>query len=114
MAKKVLEPVQAGYNAITKVSFEEATSASDGFEVKFKGTDEYGFILVNNSGSAAKKITLKAPTKKSYAAASSDKELSLEAGASAVIRIESARYANTDGTVVLIPETTDVKVVAVM
>lgn len=114
MAKKTLTPVKAGYNAITKVAYETATNAADGFELKLKSTDELTFILVTNGGSAAKKITVKAPTKGSYAAASSDLLLSLNANDTAVIRIESAKYANNDGTVVLIPESADVKAVVVM
>lgn len=113
MAIKTMTPVKAGYNAITKVAYEAATVANDGFEVKLKSNDEITFILVNNADSATKKITVKAPTKGSYASASSDMELSLSAGETAVIRIESARYANTDGTVVLIPESTNVKAVVV-
>ena len=113
MAKKTMTPVKAGYNAITKVAYETAT-ANDGFELKLKSTDELTVILVTNSDTAAKTITVKAPTKGSYAAASSDLSLSLAAGDTAVIRLESAKYANNDGTVLLIPEATTVKAVVVM
>jgi hypothetical protein len=114
MAKKTMTPVKAGYNAITKVAYETATAANDGFELKLKSTDELTVILVTNSDTAAKTITVKAPTKGSYAAASSDLTLSLAAGDTAVIRLESAKYANNDGTVLLIPEATTVKAVVVM
>jgi hypothetical protein len=113
MAKKTMTPVKAGYNAITKVAYETA-AANDGFELKLKSTDELTVILVTNSDTAAKTITVKAPTKGSYAAASSDLSLSLAAGDTAVIRLESAKYANNDGTVLLIPEATTVKAVVVM
>lgn len=114
MAIKEMTLVKAEFNAITKINYEVAESATEGYQVSLKGTtDESFFVVATNSGTGAKKITVKAPTKGSYAAASSDLELSLEAGATAVIRIESARYANNDGTVVLIPESTDVKAVAV-
>lgn len=116
MAKKTMTPVKAGYNAITKVAYETAAAANDGFELKLKlkSTDELTVILVTNSDTAAKTITVKAPTKGSYAAASSDLSLSLAAGDTAVIRLESAKYANNDGTVLLIPEATTVKAVVVM
>lgn len=114
MAKKTMTPVKAGYNAITKVAYETAAVANDGFELKLKSTDELTVILVTNSDTAAKTITVKAPTKGSYAAASSDLSLSLAAGDTAVIRLESAKYANNDGTVLLIPEATTVKAVVVM
>lgn len=114
MAKKVMTPVKAEYNAITKIAYETADDTTNGFELKLKGNDEYSLVVVTNAeSSAAKKITVKAPTKGSYCAASSDMELSLNAGETAVIRIESARYANNDGTVVLIPESTNVKAVAI-
>ncbi len=113
MAKKVMTPVKANYNAITKVDYEVATSITDGFEMKLVGSDEYTLILVTNTDTSAKSIAVKAPTKGSYAAATSDLEFSLDAGATAVIRVESARYANNDGTIVLIPESTTVKAVAI-
>ena len=114
MAKKTMTPIEAKYNAITKTNFEVATSATDVFELKLKGSDEYALVIVTNTeASTAKKITVKAPTNGSYASADTDLELSLSAGDTAVIRIESARYANTDGTVVIIPEATTVKAVAI-
>lgn len=113
MAKKVMSPIEAKYNTITKVAFESATAVADGFELKLKGSDEYALVIVTNGDTTAKKITVKAPTNGSYAAADSDLELSLSAGENAVIRLESARYANNDGTIILIPESTNVKAVAI-
>lgn len=112
MAKKTMTPVEAKYNAITKVAFETATAAADGFEVKFNRKDEYAFIVVNG-GSAGGTIKVKAPTNGGYAAASSDLSLSLSANEVAVIRLESAKYCNNDGTIVLIPSATTVTAVAV-
>lgn len=113
MAKKVMTPVEAKYNAITKIAFETASSTTDGFELKFNKNDEYAFVVVDG-GTAGGKITVKAPTNGSYAAASSDLELTLSANETAVIRLESARYCNNDGTINLIPSVTTVTAVAVI
>lgn len=110
MAVKEMTPVKGSVNEITKFAFEAATTASDGMSFKLpKVTEEYLVVIVTNTGSSAYDITLKAPTKGSYAAASSDKVMELGAGECAVIRIESARYANNDGTVILVPENVAVK-----
>lgn len=114
MAKKVLTGVKAPYNEATTIAFEAATAAADGFEYTLQGSDEYTFFVVQNThGSAAKTITVKAPTNGGYAATDTDLVKSVASGAFAVIRVESARFANNDGTIKLIPESTDVKVVAV-
>lgn len=110
MAVKEMTPVKGNVNEITKFAFETATKAADGFVFKRpRVTDEYLVIVVTNTDTAAQTIALKAPTNGSYAAASSDETLSLEAGEYAVIRIESARYANNDGTVTLVPSNVAVK-----
>lgn len=113
MAKKVMTPVKAPYNAGTVVDVEEATSATDGFEVKLPGADESVFILATNTGESSGTITVKAPTNGSYAATDTDLTVTLAAGKTAVIRVESARFANNDGTIKLIPSATTVKAVAV-
>ena len=115
MAKKTMTPVKADYNKITGITMEAATSASDGFEFKLKNTDEYVFVVVQNThGSNAGTITVKAPTAGSYCAASADLvSSSIAAGGLAVIRVESAKYANNDGTIKLVPSSTDVKAVAI-
>lgn len=110
MAKKVMTAIKADFNKITKVDFETATAANDGFELKLKGSDEYVVILVQNThASSAYDITVKAPENGSYAASDEDLTRKLEAGEIAVIRVESAVYANTDGTITLIPENVAVK-----
>lgn len=111
MAVFELTPVKGDVNKITKFAFEAATAASDGVVVTLpKVTEEYLVILVQNTGTGAGTIKLKAPTTGSYAATSSDEELSLAAGEFAQIRIESARFANHDGTINLVPSATTVKV----
>ena len=109
MAVKEISPKKAPFNEITKTTLEVATSATDGFKFKMPSADEYVVILVENTDTAAKKVSVKAPTNGGYAASTSDLELSLNAGEEAVIRIESARYANNNSEVTLIPEAVTVK-----
>lgn len=109
MAEKNMTPIKTPYNEITKVSLEAATTASDGMRCKLPSSDEYVVILVENTGNAEATIKVAAPTNGSYAAATSDLSLSLAAGDKAVIRIESARYANNLGEILLIPSATTVK-----
>ena len=110
MAVKTITPVKGEVNKITKYAPVAAESTADGFEFKLpRMTDEYIVIMVQNSGSGAATIALKAPTNGSYAAASSDETLELAANEFAFIRFESARYANYDGTVKLVPNNAAVK-----
>lgn len=114
MAKKELLPVKADFNKITKVAPEAATSASDGFILNIPESDELLFLIAENTDtSTSYKIIVKAPTKQGYASTDEDLELTLEAGEKAVIRVESARYANTDGTINITVGNIAVKVVAV-
>lgn len=110
MAVKELTPIKATVNALTEVTLVAATSASDGFKFKMpRISDEYVVVIVRNTNAnTAKNVTIKAPTKGGYAAVSSDLTASLAAGEERVFRLESARYANNDGTVVIIPGSTDV------
>lgn len=112
MAEKEITPVKAAVNALTKIVLETATSASAGFSFKMpRVSDEYVVVIVENTEtSAAKKVTVKAPTNGGYAAVSSDLVESLAAGEKRVFRLESARYANKDGSVKIVPEATTVKV----
>ncbi|MBQ9701359.1 MAG: hypothetical protein IJV71_12155 [Lachnospiraceae bacterium] len=103
-------PVKCEVNKITKINLEAATTAKDGIRFVLPSADESLVIVVQNTSSDSKStITLKAPTNGSYAATTSDESLELEAGESALIRIESAKYANNDGTVVLVPSALTVK-----
>lgn len=110
MAVKELEPIKAAVNTLTEVTLVAATSASDGFKFKMpRISDEYVVVIVRNThATAAKNVTIKAPTKGGYAAVTSDLTESLAAGEERVFRLESARYANNDGTVVIIPASTDI------
>ena len=110
MAVFNMTPAKGEVNKITKFAFEAATTPADGMEFKLpRVTEEYLVILVQNTGSGVGTVTLKAPTTGSYAATSSDEELSLAAGEYAQIRVESARFANNDGTIKLVPSAATVK-----
>ena len=114
MAVKVLTPVKVKYNEIKKVAGESASSASDGFKLTMPDADESVFLVAENTHSAtAYKVIVKAPTNSGYAATDEDLELELSAGEKAIIRIESARFANTDGTVKVVVGNTAVTVAAV-
>ena len=109
MAIHVATPVKCEVNKITKVTFEAATTAKDGIKFILPDADESLVVLVQNTSDSKSTITLKAPTNGSYAATTSDEVLELEAGDSAIIRIESAKFANNDGSVVLVPSALTVK-----
>ena len=68
-------------------------------------------VLVQNTGASAYDITVKAPVSGSYAAASGDLTHNLAAGEFAVFRFESAKWANRDGTILLVPGNAAVKAV---
>lgn len=102
MAVTVLTPVKGDFNAITEYAFTTATTPADGFEFTMpKTTEEYVSIQVN--ATAAGDIAVKAPNNGGYAAADADLEHTLAKDEFAVIRIESARYADNKGKVKLVP-----------
>ncbi len=110
MAVHVATPVKCEVNTIQKIIFEAATTAKDGIKYKMPAADESVVVVVQNTSNDSKSsITLKAPTNGSYAATTEDTTVELEAGESALIRIESAKYANNDGTVLLVPSALTVK-----
>lgn len=110
MAAKEMTPVKGVLNKVTTFAFEAATNAADGLQFKLpKMSDEYVVVLVQNTGTSAYDITVKAPTKGSYAAASGDETHNLAAGEFAIFRFESARWANNDGTLLLVPGNAAVK-----
>jgi hypothetical protein len=114
MAVTVLTPEKGALNKISAFTPIAATAPAEGFEFTMpKTTEEYVVVIAQNSGSGAGKLTLKKPINGSYAAASSDTELSMAAGSLAQIRIESARYADNKGKVKLIPASADIKVAVI-
>ncbi len=113
MAVKVMTPVKGVPNKITEFAFEAASVASDGFKFTLpRMSDEYVIILVQNAdASNAYDFTVKKPTTGSYFASASDETHELAAGEFAVFRLESAKWANNDGTIACIPENVEVKAV---
>lgn len=92
-----------------------AVDATEGlkFDCKEYSNDRLMFIIENSHASAAKKAAIKAPTNGSYAAEDVDLELDIAAGKQAVAYVETARYANTDGSIIITGASTDIKAVAV-
>ena len=113
MAVKEVTPIKSEFNQITKITFEAPTTPSDGVNFKCPTTDEYVVILVQNTGTDAGTVNVKAPKKGSYASASEDLTMQLSTGEIASIRIESARYAENDGTVTVVTTKADVKVAVI-
>ncbi len=111
MAIKELTPVKCDVNKVTNVTLEAATSTDEGFTFVIpRASDEYVVVLIANTTATTKNITVKAPTSGSYAASSTDETFQLGANETGVFRFESARWANNDGTVSIIPESTDILV----
>lgn len=113
MAVKEITPQKIEFNSMKAVSFEAATAAADGCSFKipreFAG-GEYLTILAQNSGEAAYDVSVKCPSNGSYAAATENLKLAdVAAGGIVAIRVETARFANNDGSIVLIPENVAVK-----
>lgn len=110
MAVKEIEGTKCKYNEIKVFEFETATVAEDGFEIIFQSNDEENQILVYNSDDTnTYKVTVKVPENGTYAGAREDLELELEKGEYAIIRLESAKYADSSGVITLIPENVAVK-----
>lgn len=110
MAVKNMTPIKGEVNKLTGFAFEAATVAADGMKFQLpRKSDEYVVVVIHNTATAEHSFTVKAPTKGSYAAATSDETIKVAAGAFAFFRFESARYANTDGTVLCVPENVAVK-----
>ena len=101
-----------GFKKLTLV----AVDATDGikFAIPRDAADEYIVLVAQNThGSAAKNVVIKAPTDGGYAATDTDVTLSLTAGDIAVCRIETARFANRDGSIVVTGASADVKLQAI-
>lgn len=113
MARTKLTAIKADFNKITNFDTKVATTVEEGFEFIFPETDELCFIVVTNNGGASGTIAVKAPEQGSYASTDEDLVETIEAGKSAIIRVETARFANTDGSVVLVPSSADVEVAVI-
>lgn len=113
MAVKEITPQKVDFNSIKNIEFVAPTAVADGCKFTiprdFAGS-EYLTILAQNTGTAAYDVSVKAPTNGSYAAADSNLVLAdVPANGIVAIRIESARYANNDGTVTVVAENVGVK-----
>lgn len=94
-----------------------AIDATDGIKFDCKGypNDRLMFIFQNTHASAAKDVKVLKPTDGFYAASDTDIVVSsLAAGAVAVAYVETAKYANKDGSIVCSGASNDVKVAAVV
>lgn len=104
MAVKTLTPQKGDFNKITDISFEAATVAADGMEFKLPSRDMETYIVVRNTdASNAYTITVKAPANQGYTSASTDLVKSIPKGGFAIIKLESAVYADK-GLVKLVPQ----------
>lgn len=91
------------------------TTAGIKFDCKDYPNGRLMFIFQNTEASAAKDIKVLKPTNGGYAAASADLVVEdLAAGAVAVAHVETAKYANNDGSIYCLGESANVKVAAVV
>ena len=100
MAVKSLTPTKCGYNEIKEFDFEAPTAVADGCEFIFPAKDEDVQVVV----------TVKAPVDGHYASAGDDLKLSIAASKYAIIRLESAVYADKNEKVKIITSATTAKV----
>lgn len=94
-----------------------AVNTTDGikFDCRNYPNERIMFIIANTEASTAKDVKVLKPTSGGYAAADEDLVLDdLAAGTQAVVFVESAKYANKDGSIYLIGESANVKAVAVV
>lgn len=87
---------------------------ADGAEIKWDERDDKIMLLVQNTGTAAVTVTVKAGN---GIQGVSDESISLPAGNYAFIRLESGRFKNVSGDLkgkVILTGSTDVKVAAFM
>lgn len=109
MAVKILTPQKGDFNKITTINFEAATTVADGMEFKLPSRDMETYILVQNTdASNAYTITVKAPANQGYTSASTDLVKSIPKSGFAIIKLESAVYADK-GLVKLIPQNVAIK-----
>lgn len=97
-------------NAIKSLESDLTAMTSDGIVFDVKGlSNERAYIIFKNGGSGAVTTKVLKPTNGGYAAADADLSVSLAAGVGGAW-VETAKYANQDGTIVC-TGSTDVKAV---
>ena len=113
MSVKAMTPVKGNLNKITPFAYEAATVASDGLSfVLPRMSDEYVIVLLQNTDAAAPhNVSIKAPVTGSYCASDGDEMYNLPAGANAIFRFESAKWANRDSSIQIVPDNAAVKAV---
>lgn len=92
-----------------------AVDATDGikFNVKRYSNERFYILFKNTEASTAKDIKVLKPTNGGYAAADTDLSVSLAAGGVGGAWVETARYANNDGTIVCAGGSANVKAVII-
>lgn len=83
------------------------------FDVKNLSNERVYILFKNTEASTAKDIKVLKPTTGGYAAADTDLSVSLAAGGVGGAWVETARYANTDGTIVCAGGSANVKAVVI-
>ena len=117
MAASTGKFVETFNNIKTLASDLVAVNTTDGikFDCKKYANEKLLFIFANQEASTAKDIKVLKPTNGGYAAADEDIVVEdLAAGAQAVAFVETAKYANKDGSIYCLGESANVKVVAVV
>ena len=104
--------IKCNFNEIKELTLVAPTAVADGvkFSVPKDAKIEHMVLVAQNTGDAAKTVTVKAPTDGGYAATDTDLSLSIAAGGIAIIKIESARYFNKDNSVIVTSNATTTKV----
>lgn len=104
--------IKCDFNDIKELTMVAPTAIADGvkFDVPKDAKLEDTVIIAHNTGSAAQTVVVKAPTEGGYAATDTDLEVSVAAGAIAIVRIESARFFNRDNSVVVTSNATTTEI----
>ncbi len=102
-------------NTLKSLESDLTAMTSDGIVFDVKGlSNERAYIIFKNGGNAAVTTKVLKPTNGGYAAADADLTISsLAAGGVAGAWVETAKYANQDGTIVGTGGSANVKAVAI-
>ena len=118
MAVTAISLVALGQNVMSDaLTMTAATTAADGFTIDYtKDDDKILLVVRNDHASAAKTITIKKGN--GLQGVADTAAYSLDAGEIKVINLESGKFKNVSGTnkgkVLAIPESTDIKIAAVL
>lgn len=113
MAVTKITPLSAGFNAAsTAIAFTAATVAADGVEIPFTGKDHKILLLIQNTDDTnAEAVTIK---KGDGIGAVADLALSVAKSEIVSLVVDSSAYKQSDGTLFLVPASTDTKFAAVI